>query len=97
MPKASTQAIDFDPGCFNQTHLNRPCADLRNVDTERRRTLRVLRVHVKFVHLTVRMPSSDKLGKNFHAVGTNGCLRFQTLLAISRRLSQLAMQNVARI
>ena len=32
---ASTQATEFDPSCFGQTHSNRPCADPRNVDTER--------------------------------------------------------------
>ena len=34
-PNASTQAIEFDPGCFGKTHSNRSCADPRIVDTER--------------------------------------------------------------
>ena len=34
-PNASTQAIEFDPGCSGQIHFNRPFADPRNVGTER--------------------------------------------------------------
>ena len=34
-PNASTQAIEFDPSCADQTHFNGSCADPRNVDIER--------------------------------------------------------------
>ena len=34
-PNISTQAIEFDPSCSGQTNSNGPCADPRNVDTER--------------------------------------------------------------
>ena len=37
-PKRSTpvrRRFEFDPGCFGQTHSNWPCADPRNVDTQR--------------------------------------------------------------
>ena len=32
---ASTLAIEFDPSCSDQTHSNRPCAGLTNVEAER--------------------------------------------------------------
>ena len=34
MPNASTQAIEFDPSCFGQTHSNGSCTDPKNVDTD---------------------------------------------------------------
>ena len=34
-PNASTHVIEFNSSCSGQTHSNRPCADLRNVDIER--------------------------------------------------------------
>ena len=34
-PTPLRKAIEFDPGCSGQTHSNRPCADPRNVHTER--------------------------------------------------------------
>ena len=52
--------------------------------------------HVKFVHLAAQMPNSDYLCDGFHTAGENGCLNF-SLSFLALRLSQLAMQNVARV
>ena len=54
--------------------------------------------HVKLVHWAAQMPSSDKLCNSFRAAGTKGCLDFSlSLLAACDSVSQLAMQNVARV
>ena len=77
-PKASTQ--EFDPSCSGQSHSNRPCADPRNVDTERCRTLRVICVPCQVRPLGSADANSDKLCSRFRVAGTNGCLDFSLFL-----------------